>query len=140
MEMIRDIYKNSSLLGIENILCSSEEVKNPKYKAIIEEFFEYLLDVAWGFLEQERIDVKFSHLFVHGNIFANSSIFQLFGEKFEENCGYMLKKSKLISLVDKDLRHDECVTYGLALTASELLLVKKDPLIRILRYVLYTYE
>jgi hypothetical protein len=32
------------------------------------------------------------------------------------------------------------VTYGLALLAEELLVVKKDPIVRILRYVLYAYE
>lgn len=54
--------------------------------------------------------------------------------------GYTVRKEKLTSLIESEKRHDECVTYGLALTASELLLVKKDPLIRILRYVLYSYE
>jgi hypothetical protein len=35
---------------------------------------------------------------------------------------------------------DAVVPYGLALMASDLLVVKKDPLVRILRYVIYNYE
>ena len=107
MEMIRDVHKNSSLLGIENVLCSESEVRDKKYQPIIEEFFEYLMDMVWGFLEQEKVQIRFTHLFVHGNIFENPAIFKMFGSKFEEICGYDVKKNKLTGLIEKDLRHDE---------------------------------
>ena len=35
---------------------------------------------------------------------------------------------------------DSIMCYALAILAEELLVTKKDPLIRILRYVLYNYE
>lgn len=43
-------------------------------------------------------------------------------------------------MVDAPENNDKMLTYGLALIGQELLLVKKDPIIRILRYVLYNYE
>lgn len=47
MEMIREVHKNASLLGIENILCSESEIRDPKYQPILEEFFDYILDMIW---------------------------------------------------------------------------------------------
>ena len=140
MEMLRDEHKTSSLLGIENILVSESEIREPKNQEILNDFFEYILDMVWAFLEQEKLNVHFTNLFLHGNIFENPTIFKIFGTAFEENCGYSVRKKRLSSLVNPEYRHDESITYGLALTASELLVVKKDPLIRILRYVLYSYE
>lgn len=140
MEMIREAHKNASLLGIENILCNENTIREPKYQVILEEFFEYLLDMMWGFFESEEVAMRFTNLFLHGNIFCNSSILEIFWKKFEEMAGYEVRKEKITKFLPKNIEHNECVTYGLALTASELLLVKKDPLIRILRYVLYSYE
>ncbi len=58
----------------------------------------------------------------------------------EEDLGYELKKKRLCEALDPKLQYDQCVVHGLSLMAKELLLVKKDPLVRILRYVLYQYE
>ncbi len=140
MEMLREKHKNTSLLGIENILCTESEIRLPENANILKEFFEYILDMIWAFLEQEKINIRFTNLFLHWNIFENPTIFKIFWKQFEENCGYNVRKKRLNSLVQEQKRHEESITYGLALTASELLVVKKDPLIRILRYVLYSYE
>lgn len=140
MEMIREANKHFSLLYIENILCDEQLVRDRKYAPILEDFFEYVLDVIWGFLEEERVHMTFSHLFVHGHIFENPATFKIFGAQFESLCSYSVRKHRLNALIGSEFRHDQAVTHALALTASELLLVKKDPLIRILRYVLYSYE
>lgn len=140
MEMLRNANKTTSLLGIENILCTESKITQKENSEILQEFFEYILDMIWAFLEQEKINIRFTNLFLHGNIFENPAIFQKFSEQFEENCGYSVRKKRLNSLISKEQRHEESITHGLALTASELLVVKKDPLIRILRYVLYSYE
>lgn len=140
MEMIREVHKSASLLWIENILCSESDIRDARYMHILEDFFEYILDMVWAFLSEEWVNMKFSHLFLHGNIFQNPAIFKKFGSQFEKNCWYALRKHKLSSLIPSSEKHDESLTYALALTASELLLVKKDPLIRILRYILYSYE
>ncbi len=49
---------------------------------------------------------------------------------------------ELSTVLNPDLKitSEYVTTYGLALIASDLLLIKKDPLVRILRYVLYQYE
>lgn len=140
MELIRDVTKNASLLGIENIICSKKEIKSSKYEPILQEFFEYIMDIIWGFLEDEWINMKFSNLFLHWAIFKNPAIFKWFSDFFESYSLYSLNKKNISNLVPLEKQHDEAVTYALGLTASELLLVKKDPLIRILRYVLYNYE
>lgn len=140
MEMLRDEHKTSSLLGIEKILCSEKEIAEEKNAEILNDFFEYILDMMWAYFGQENVTTKFINLFLHGNIFSNEKISMEFEKKFEEYCGYNVRKKLLNSLAKEENRHEESVTYGLALTASELLVVKKDPLIRILRYVLYSYE
>lgn len=140
MEMIRDRCPELSLLQIENILCNTQTVRDAPYKEIIDDFFEYVLDMIWGFLEQEGIKITFTHILFHGSVFDNPTLFKVFGSLFESLCGYPVRKKRLATLLPQDFKHSECVTYGLALTATELLLVKKDPLIRILRYVLYHYE
>jgi len=140
MEMIRDRDTHASLLAIENILCDEQKVRDPEYAPVFHDFFEYIFDMVWGFLEQEKINITFTDLFLHGSIFENTTLFKMFGQEFEKLCGYAVRKNRLNMVVAPEFRHEECITYGLALTASELLLVKKDPLIRILRYVLYSYE
>lgn len=140
MEMIREKCNYTSLLAIENILCSESAILEAKNAAVLDDFFEYILDMLWAFLQDENIEMTFDSLLVHGHIFENSTIFKKFGSAFEKTATYAVKKHRLNMMVSQDFRHSESVTYGLALTASELLLVKKDPLIRILRYVLYDYE
>lgn len=140
MEMIREKCPNLSLLQIENILCNAQSVRDEPYAEIIADFFEYVLDMIWGFLEQEKIHITFTHLFLHGWVFENPTLFKVFGTSFETLCGYAVRKKRLSTLLPDNIKQSECMTYGLALTATELLLVKKDPLIRILRYVLYNYE
>ena len=65
MEMLRDEHKTSSLLGIENILVSESEIREPKNQEILNDFFEYILDMVWAFLEQEKLNVHFTNLFLH---------------------------------------------------------------------------
>ena len=140
MEMLRDHNSHASLLAIENILCDEQSVRDREYAPIFTDFFEYIFDMIWGFLEQEKINITFTDLLLHGSLFENPALFKMFWQEFEKLCGYSVRKNRLTLLVPPSFRHEESITYGLALTASELLLVKKDPLIRILRYVLYSYE
>lgn len=78
MEMIRDLYPSLSLLQIENILCDEHEVRQSEYLGIIEEFFSYIFDMIWGFLEQEKVQIVFSDLFLHGSLFENPAVFRIF--------------------------------------------------------------
>lgn len=140
MEMIHDLQKHFSFLHIENILTSEQEMLEEWYQKMAEDFFEYILDVIWAYLENENIHITFKNLFLHGSIFENPVLFKVFWGLFETYTAYALRKKRINSLLPRGQSHDESITYGLSLTASELLLVKKDPLIRILRYILYSYE
>lgn len=140
MEMIRDVDREISLLGIENILCHKEKIAETKYSEILSDFFEYIFDMMLAFLEEENIDIKIENIFLHGNIFKNEKIFSEFARGFADRTGYESNTEYLCDMLPEGIEHDEALTHALALTASELLLVKKDPLIRILRYVLYNYE
>jgi hypothetical protein len=51
-----------------------------------------------------------------------------------------IQSSKLYDHTEVPMTHDQTVISWLALMASELLLTRKDPLVRIMRYVLYQYE
>lgn len=140
MEMIKESYKSASLLGIENILCSEQNISDERYVSILEDFFTYVWDMIMAFLEEEGLKIRLNHLFLHGNIFENKFIAEKFSQHFDNLYGYHIEKHHLKTLIPKENAHQEVITYALALTATELLLVKKDPLIRILRYVLYNYE
>lgn len=57
-----------------------------------------------------------------------------------------LHRDAYVRLLTHDLEEEQSISaeyatvYWLARIAADLLLIKKDPLIRILRYVLYQYE
>lgn len=140
MELIALYGKNLSFLQIENMLCSSELFENTVYRESLDEFFLYIQDAIFGYLKSEHINIQFDNLFLHGNIFENNAILTEFGKIIEEKLGYEINKKRIYEIGDQTLHHDDCMTHGLALMASELLLVKKDPLVRILRYILYQYE
>lgn len=145
MENIRDAHKKStrkmlSLLQIENIMWDEQAIRSDTYRPVVSDFFEYIGDMIAWFLQENSTNIRFSHAFFHGNIFENPYITKTFWRHFEKLLWYSVKKKRMTTLIPREYRHQETVTYGLALIASELLLVKKDPLVRILRYVLYNYE
>lgn len=93
-----------------------------------------------GYLQTEHIDLKFQYIFLHGNLFENSTILREFDHLMRNTLGSQVQIKLLYEMLESKIAHDQCMTYGLSLMARELLLVKKDPLVRILRYVLYQYE
>ncbi|PID84078.1 hypothetical protein CSB09_02905 [Candidatus Gracilibacteria bacterium] len=145
MENIRDAHKKThgtflSLLQIENIIWDEQAIRGDVYRAVVADFFEYISDMIAGFLQENTTNIRFSHAFFHGNIFENPYVTRTFGRYFEKLLGYSVRKKRMTTLIPREFRHQEAITYGLSLIASELLFVKKDPLVRILRYVLYNYE
>ncbi len=145
MENIRDAHKRHtkkllSLLQIENILWDEQSIRGDIYRPVVDDFLGYIGDMIVGYLQESAQKIHFSHAFLHGNIFENPYITKCFGKHFESLLGYGVQKKRINTLIPREYRHEEAITYGLSLIASELLLVKKDPLVRILRYVLYHYE
>ena len=78
MEMLRDHNSHASLLAIENILCDEQSVRDREYAPIFTDFFEYIFDMIWGFLEQEKINITFTDLLLHGSLFENPALFKMF--------------------------------------------------------------
>ena len=105
-----------------------------------EEFLEYIFDIVLAFLRQYFSDRVISNIFFHWGLFQNKILRDRFFAVFQKRYSHKLKQIDYhdidISLKDSD----SVIPYGLAIMAQELLLVKKDPLIRILRYILYNYE
>jgi cell division ATPase FtsA len=137
MEMLSSRFPDFSPLSVENLICgyNSESEKIEEF----EEFYSYVLDVIFSFLSlQDAPSSPFQNLFLSGWIFENKYIFQVFSGKFESVSGRILHKERFSDLLD--MNHDMTLPYWLGLMASDLLMVKKDPLVRILRYVLYNYE
>ena len=96
--------------------------------------------MIFGYLQTEHIDSKFQYIFLHGNLFENHTILVEFDHLIRNTLGHQVQIRRLHEMAESKIMHDQCMTHGLALMAKELLLVKKDPLVRILRYVLYQYE
>ena len=140
MESISMTHPHFSLLQIENLLCNPEEFLTGVNKEDLDEFLWYIQDAIFGYLQSEHIDIRFKRILFHGNIFENHTIIKVFSEWIEKILWYDFKRNKLCDVIDVKLKHEQCTVYGLALMAKELLYVKKDPLVRILRYVLYQYE
>lgn len=65
MELISFHGKNLSFLQIENMLCSPELFKNEKYRESLDEFFLYIQDALFGYLNTEHINIQFNNLFLH---------------------------------------------------------------------------
>jgi hypothetical protein len=140
MECIALYNPQYSLLQIENLICNPNEFHSGDNQEYLHEFLEYIQDAIFGYFQAESIDLKFNFLFFHGSIFENKTILYEFGKLMENSFGYDIKKKCLYEALEPKIKYDQCVIHWLSLMAKELLLVKKDPLIRILRYVLYQYE
>jgi len=137
IDILSQRHGNRSRISLENIICETEI--SPTDHAEFLSFFHYFIDTVFSFLSSlQGKESNFSNLFLHWSIFENVSLFHLFGEVFDGTFWASVEKSTIASIIEMD--SDAVVPYGLALIASDLLVVKKDPLVRILRYVIYNYE
>lgn len=105
---------------------------------IIREWADYIGDIVSGYIHTEHPQVRLKELLWHGSIFQNTEIFAVFTRVFDPSHGYPTHPRCIHE--GSSLSPDRVMTHGLSLIAHELLLAKKDPLVRILRYVLYQYE
>lgn len=140
MDMISSIVPNASPLQVENIICTPSECLQGDLADATHDFLSYIADTLFAYLHTERIDMRFDSLLLHGNIFENDAIYDSFGHIFQDILGYTLAVEKLYKHVNPTITHDQAIVSWLSLMASELLLTRKDPLVRIMRYVLYQYE
>ena len=140
IELIATEKPGYSLLQIENIICTPSECEVGIHHQCLDEFLSYIWDVVFGYLQAEHIDVTLENLLLHGNIFENKIVRDEFSKLFHDTLWHELSTRRLCEIVSPALTHDQCIVAGLSQMASELLMTRKDPLVRILRYVLYQYE
>lgn len=136
--MIGEAFPDLSLIQIENILCSPSQDESVQKEVRL--FLEYLFDVISGFLEEQNVAYRQNNLFCYGGFFENKSLFDLFSRSFENTYGRFIRKKRIIDIIEAPENNERLLTFWLALMAQDLLMVKKDPIIRVLRYVLYNYE
>lgn len=138
VEMLGMRYVEYSSLQIEKLIHTSS-LKNDINEEY-EEFLEYIFDILLSFLERHFPTRSISNILYHGGIFQNPVLLERFFRIFQARYGHTLRHIDYHSLSPALEEADSAIPHGLAIMAQELLLVKKDPLIRILRYVLYSYE
>lgn len=133
---------NQSYLNIENILADIDN-KYEEYKWVLDEVFDFLIDAIYiGIIDIEKA-------FFVKNIFVSWS---WVSEKLKTLLAKWLESKwigKQIAVIDKYLEAEWLEEYNqnatlpvlsLAKAWKELIAVKKDPLVRILKYVIYKYE
>lgn len=123
---------------IEHMLWSTDSAFWTDEVSVLEEFFEYLIDILSVLISREKFSIQ--NIFLSWGIFQNTAYRDLFFEQFSAIYKHDFRMLELAKIAEKKLEPDYVLCYGLAILAEELLVTKKDPLIRLLRYVLYNYE
>ncbi|MDD2565806.1 MAG: hypothetical protein PHZ26_01835 [Candidatus Gracilibacteria bacterium] len=135
-------HLNKGYLDIENIMSSMDE-KYEEYKKIIDETYNFIFDSIRVAIDDVEKSFFIKNLFLSG-AGINETIKKLLLESLEKN-----HLGKHIVMLDKFLFDENLVEYNnnallpvasLAKAGKELMAVKKDPLVRILKYVIYKYE
>lgn len=138
LEIIGTRFPDYSPLQIERIIhdaCLDNIIQKE-----IDEFLEYLIDAIIWCITQKYPDKIISNILLHWWLLQNTIQRQKFISIFHTSYGRSVRQIEYQKLNESLFEADSAIPYGLALMAQELLLVKKDPLVRILRYVLYNYE
>lgn len=119
-----------------------EQKKYEPYKDCIEEFFSLIRDSLLATIERNSETMILKNLFLSWWIFLGKLPLEI----LEKMLSTTIHKNATLELLTQktdaslEINSEYITTYGLSLIAADLLLIKKDPLIRILRYVLYQYE
>lgn len=136
MGMIAREHGELTSLQIEHML-SNDEYREVRAE-IVRDFFEYTIDTLRAFVSENVSDFSVDYIFCHGGIFESEDIYRTFSTALIEEYATKIRIQRFSDILDCDA--DQVVTHWLSDIATELLMVKKDPLVRILRYVLYSYE
>lgn len=140
MEMLSQEFETKTYLEIENILCAEDGENIKTRNVIVSDFFQYTTDVILALLSREKEVMNISNLFLSGGIFRNEKYRSMFHDTFHTTYKNDIKWLELAKVPERKIDPDFIMCYALGILAEELLVTKKDPLIRILRYVLYNYE
>ncbi len=130
-------HNDLSPLQIEKMMHEFNETSDNRDD--LEEFSLYIVHVFSAFVKKFFPEKIISHILLHGWIFENKVFKEIFSQKLSGAYGRKLSFIEKTEIGTSTAR-ESLVPYWLAIMAHELLLVKKDPLVRILRYVLYNYD
>ncbi|EKE29055.1 MAG: cell division protein (septum formation) [uncultured bacterium (gcode 4)] len=135
-------HLDKSYLDIENILWSLDE-KYEEYKEIVDWALNFIFDSMVIAIQDIEKTFFAKNVFVSW-AWVSEVLKKGIAEHFEKN-----HIGKHITVVDEFLTDENLKEYNnnamlwavsLAKAGKELMAIKKDPLVRILRYVLYKYE
>ncbi|GAB0174707.1 MAG: hypothetical protein HHAS10_05860 [Candidatus Altimarinota bacterium] len=143
IDILQASFPEYSFTEIESLLMRMKpnEVDNEIRKECASEYFSYVIDALLSIIQKEKDSLKDTVLYVSGGIFSSEWINRLFLNQIEGSVGIHTKIQELSGLVgEKVIPKDFIITHGLSFLGQELLHIKKDPIIRILRYTLYHYE
>ena len=140
LDILARAFSDKTYLEIENLLWNDEVKHDAIEIAAIHEFFQYLTDVFLALLSREKNEMIVNNIFLSWGIFQNDSYRNIFFDTFHTSYKHDFRRLELSKIPDKKVDPDSIMCYALGILAEELLVTKKDPLIRILRYVLYNYE
>ena len=108
---------------------------------IAAEYLHYVIDTLLSLIIKENESLKMKNIYISGGIFSSPWIEKLFFSILSESLGYTVRHTHLADLpIQEKISSEYIINHGLALLWYDLLLTKKDPIIRILRYTLYHYE
>ncbi len=110
------------------------------YSSEFQQYFAYIRDLLILFLDEHSVQIPIHHILLHGSFFRDRRSVEFF-RRMVSYGSVSTQWHLLFEAVGlPPSRREEVITLGLARIAHDLLLIKKDPLIRILRYILYHYE
>lgn len=145
LSIIEDVLKdnlNVSYLNIENIMSQLDE-QYDNHKVVLDEVFEFLIDAIYIWI----IDIEKS-FFVKNIFVSGAGISEILKKTLIKQLEFKWIW-KQITVIDKYSNMEWLEEYNnswllpvlsLAKAWKELIAVKKDPLVRILKYVIYKYE
>jgi len=128
-----------SYLDIEHIITHMEE-KYPKYSGIIDPFFDILFDGIFVAMTDITKQLFLKNIYVSGGGVSDFLKKRLEEYAKTKSIGNYININDICTGENKEYAGILANVYSLAKTTQEMLLLKKDPIARILRYIIYRYE
>ena len=125
-------------LHIEDILLHPEKQKKEHTEAV-RQFYRLCLDSVQVAMEEVGKLGAISNIFLSGGAVEAQGV-ALCTELLEERPMGIRLVDSLLAVSKKETEAQYVCAYATALAAKEIISLKKDPIVRILRYVIYRYE
>lgn len=143
IDILQGGFPESSFTEIESLLMREKPNDNDRKlrEECASEYFSYVIDALLSVAQKEKDSLKETTLYISWWIFSSNWIKNLFLTQIEWAMWSSVALQHLSALIsNQDIAKEFIVTHWLSLLGQELLHIKKDPIIRILRYTLYHYE